>query len=106
MLSGGLLIILVAYACLVTRLYLKAKRSRAENNKLSPPVEDGSRLLHPPLQKGDEDLRFRQTFQKFVPRQFVDHFSKHGSDTLELGRADEDEVAILFCDIRGFAGLS
>ncbi|GAA6184836.1 MULTISPECIES: adenylate/guanylate cyclase domain-containing protein [Alteromonadaceae] len=58
------------------------------------------------LSKADEALRLTQTFQKFVPRQFVEHFAKHGSDTLELGRADEDEVAILFSDIRGFTGLS
>ncbi|MCC2617406.1 adenylate/guanylate cyclase domain-containing protein [Aestuariibacter halophilus] len=54
----------------------------------------------------DEAQRLTQTFQKFVPRQFVEHFAKHGSDTLELGHADEDDVAILFCDIRGFTGLS
>lgn len=58
------------------------------------------------LSKADEALRLTQTFQKFVPRQFVEHFAKHGSETLELGRADEDDVAILFCDIRGFTGLS
>lgn len=58
------------------------------------------------LEKADEAMRFNQTFQKFVPKQFVDHFAKHGSDVLELGHADEDEVAILFCDIRGFTGLS
>lgn len=58
------------------------------------------------INKADEALRLTQTFQKFVPRQFVDHFAKHGSDALELGRADEDEVAILFCDIRGFTSLS
>ncbi len=57
-------------------------------------------------EKADEALRLNQTFQKFVPRQFVDHFAKHGTSTLELGHADEDEVAILFCDIRGFTSLS
>lgn len=56
--------------------------------------------------KADEAMRLNQTFRKFVPKQFVDHFAKHGSDTLELGRADEDELAILFSDIRGFTGLS
>lgn len=57
-------------------------------------------------EKADEAMRLTQTFQKFVPRQFVEHFAKHGSSNLELGRADEDDVAILFCDIRGFTGLS
>jgi adenylate cyclase len=56
--------------------------------------------------KADEAMRLTQTFRKFVPKQFVDHLTKHGSDTLELGRADEDELAILFTDIRGFTGLS
>ena len=51
-------------------------------------------------------MLLNQTFRKFVPKQFVDHLTKNGSDTLELGRADEDELAILFSDIRGFTGLS
>ncbi|MBT1451628.1 adenylate/guanylate cyclase domain-containing protein [Glaciecola sp. XM2] len=56
--------------------------------------------------KADEAMRLHQTFQKFVPRQFVEHFAKSGSESLELGRADEDNVAVLFCDIRGFTSLS
>jgi len=56
--------------------------------------------------KADEAKLLNQTFRKFVPKQFVDHFAKQGSGTLELGRADEDELAILFSDIRGFTGLS
>lgn len=46
------------------------------------------------------------TFHKFVPKQFVHHFTKEGKQQLELGEADEDDVAILFCDIRGFTTLS
>jgi adenylate cyclase len=56
--------------------------------------------------KADEAMRLHHTFRKFVPRQFVDHFAKSGSDSLELGRAAEDKVAVLFCDIRGFTSLS
>jgi adenylate cyclase len=51
-------------------------------------------------------MQLNQNFRKFVPKQFVDHLTKHGSNTLELGRADEDELAILFSDIRGFTSLS
>lgn len=58
-------------------------------------------------EKANEAMLLTKTFQKFVPRQFVEHFAKHGpASNLELGHADEDEVAILFCDIRGFTGLS
>lgn len=54
----------------------------------------------------DEAQRLHQTFQKFVPRQFVEHFANGGADSLALGYADEDEVAVMFCDIRGFTRLS
>lgn len=58
------------------------------------------------LETAEEARRLHQTFQKFVPRQFVDHFAKGGADSLALGFADEDEVAVMFCDIRGFTSLS
>lgn len=54
----------------------------------------------------DDAKRQSKTLQKFIPKQFVDHFGKGSLATLELGRADEDNVSILFCDIRGFTGLS
>lgn len=57
-------------------------------------------------QSAEEAKELNKTFRKFVPKQFVDHLAKHGSDSLELGKADEDELAILFSDIRGFTGLS
>jgi adenylate cyclase len=59
------------------------------------------------LAKADEARLLHQTFQKFVPRQFVEHFAKGGGiDSLALGYAAEDDVAIMFCDIRGFTRLS
>lgn len=54
----------------------------------------------------DDPVLANATFHKFVPKQFVHHFTKEGKQQLELGQADEDEVAILFCDIRGFTTLS
>jgi adenylate cyclase len=58
------------------------------------------------LARADAAQRLHQTFQKFVPRQFVEHFAKGSADNLSLGYADEDEVTVMFCDIRGFTGLS
>ncbi len=107
---AGLLAVVSGYACIVTVLWL---RSRQQAPAL-PPVPNPSRRDADSArdkeqrirERADEAKRLTQTFQKFVPRQFVEHFAKHGSQTLELGHADEDEVAILFCDIRGFTGLS
>ncbi|WJG09984.1 adenylate/guanylate cyclase domain-containing protein [Aliiglaciecola sp. LCG003] len=107
-----LLAIIVVLVIAVARLNqrLKAQQSDTpQTDDLESRVQSTQRADEADLRflnKADEALRLTQTFQKFVPRQFVDHFAKHGSDTLELGRADEDEVAILFCDIRGFTGLS
>ncbi|MCY7294625.1 adenylate/guanylate cyclase domain-containing protein [Alteromonas sp. a30] len=52
------------------------------------------------------ELLANSAFHKFVPKQFVNHFTKEGKQKLVLGQAGEDDVAILFCDIRGFTGLS
>jgi len=101
----------VLYAGIVTLLLIRQKRvtrriARAATRVIPEPVIRNDDSEQRFLEKADEAMRLNQTFQKFVPKQFVDHFAKHGIDTLELGRADEDEVAILFCDIRGFTGLS
>lgn len=91
------------YAVSCTALWLitlrKAKRIK---NKLVQyrDTEERSHQL-----KADEAMQLNQNFQKFVPRQFFDHIYKKGG-ALELGHADEDNVAILFCDIRGFTSLS
>lgn len=76
------------------------------NSRLNAQQSRREETLRQYKDKAEEAMLLNQTFRKFVPKQFVDHFAKHGSDTLELGRADEDELAILFSDIRGFTGLS
>ncbi|MFC6441123.1 adenylate/guanylate cyclase domain-containing protein [Pseudobowmanella zhangzhouensis] len=54
----------------------------------------------------DEAQQVSRTFEKFVPNQFFAHLSGGQSGKIELGNAIEDEVAILFCDVRGFSRLS
>ena len=113
------LLILASYSVIITALWLRMRQQSTQAAAEPVPRVITDTPLYPPqltdsakqqqerfLDKADEAQRLTQTFQKFVPRQFVDHFAKHGSSSLELGRADEDDVAILFCDIRGFTGLS
>lgn len=114
------LFVLVIYSIIITALLLRKSES-SHAATLEAASTDSAEGTEQPTQeqlatalqqqtrfqeKADEALRLTQTFQKFVPRQFVEHFAKHGESSLELGRADEDDVAILFCDIRGFTGLS
>lgn len=107
-----IIMILASYGVAVTVLYIRRRTpAPSDEQKLlaqrqrpqASTDQDKERLF---AQRADDALKLTKTFQKFIPRQFVDHFAKHGKTELELGYADEDEVAILFCDIRGFTGLS
>ncbi len=47
-----------------------------------------------------------QTFEKFVPKQFLTRIADEGLENIELGKADSDNITILFSDIRDFTSLS
>lgn len=53
-----------------------------------------------------QNIRLRDTFRKFVPRQFLDRLAKKGLGNIALGDADSCVVTILFADIRSFTTLS
>jgi adenylate cyclase len=105
--------LLALYSVIMTVIWLRQrKRTKRVRAKLSVETSlanirgDNPEANDAILAKADEAQRLQQTFQKFVPRQFVEHFAKGGADSLALGYADEDEVAVMFCDIRGFTSLS
>ena len=107
----ALIIVLAVYAIVITSLWRKAidtKNTPHNTSKPEPHNSTVSRVYSDDEYKikADEARQLTNTFQKFVPKQFVEHFSKHGTNEFALGTADEDNVAILFCDIRGFTGLS
>ena len=89
------------YGAVVTLLYLRSQRlvsqTRAERfshhqGVLADNDEAKARIF---ARRADEALVLTKTLQKFIPRQFVDHFAKHGTVELTLGHADEDEVGRL-----------
>ena len=105
--------IVAIYAVFITAVWwLQRQESKDSNNNIAPDVPQSeyakleSEHTDAMLAKADEAQRLQLTFQKFVPRQFVEHFAKGGADSLALGYADEDEVSVMFCDIRGFTSLS
>jgi adenylate cyclase len=102
------LIIAIYTLVLIVLLYKKSTRNNVKHRADKQNVGGVSAYEHQQSLEDSADAarRFTQDFRKFIPKQFVDHLTKNGGDTLELGRADEDELAILFCDIRGFTGLS
>ncbi|MFZ8201358.1 adenylate/guanylate cyclase domain-containing protein [Alteromonas portus] len=104
---------LTVYSAVVSVLYVR--RSRRFKYRLRKALSRTTSKYEATLQAADEArfqaaadeaLKLTQTFQKFVPRQFVEHMATTDVDSLELGYAAENDVAIMFCDIRGFAGFS
>ena len=47
-----------------------------------------------------------QMFEKFVPKQFLSRIAKEGIENIQLGKAEADDISVLFADIRGFTSLS
>ncbi|MBF0239085.1 MAG: GAF domain-containing protein [SAR324 cluster bacterium] len=47
-----------------------------------------------------------KSFERFVPKQFLNRIAKNGLDRIELGMAESDIMTILFCDIRSFTTLA
>ena len=91
---------------LIDKLY-KSLRDKSSINLPEDNSDTAQQELVLQLHRQLEDAqKISETFKKFVPNQFFEHFAKDGFESVELGRADEDEVAILFCDIRGFTSLS
>ncbi len=48
----------------------------------------------------------RDVFEKFVPPAYLRRIAAQGLRSIRLGEADQQEVTILCCDIRGFTQLS
>lgn len=51
-------------------------------------------------------MSMAQMFEKFVPKQFLRRIAREGIENIQLGKAEADEISVLFADIRGFTTLS
>ncbi|MBF0238740.1 MAG: HAMP domain-containing protein [SAR324 cluster bacterium] len=59
------------------------------------------------LEESEKVAAMTRTFEKFVPRQFLQRITNDGNlDHIELGKAEADVITILFSDIRSFTTLS
>ncbi|MEB3343505.1 response regulator [Okeania sp.] len=47
-----------------------------------------------------------EKFRLFVPQQFLSRIAPKGVDSIKLGDATEEELTVLFCDIRGFTAIA
>ncbi|HEY9597593.1 MAG TPA: response regulator [Cyanophyceae cyanobacterium] len=47
-----------------------------------------------------------EKFRLFVPEQYLHRIAPRGVESIQLGNAREEEITVLFCDIRGFTSLA
>jgi adenylate cyclase len=47
-----------------------------------------------------------EKFRLFVPEQFLNRIAPRGVESIQLGNALEEELTVLFCDIRGFTSIA
>jgi len=70
-------------------------------------IYDETDRLNVSLEKSHVQLEeHNKTFEKFVPRQFLDRIATEGVENIVLGRAEGDFITLLFSDIRSFTELS
>lgn len=58
------------------------------------------------LAVSEKIVAMTQTFEKFVPKQFLSRLATEGIETIELGQGKNDFLSMLFCDIRAFTAIS
>lgn len=47
-----------------------------------------------------------EKFRLFVPEQYLNRIAPKGVESIQLGNAREEEMTVLFCDIRGFTSIA
>jgi class 3 adenylate cyclase len=58
------------------------------------------------LAESERIIALTQTFEKFVPREFLNRIAKDGFEHIRLGNTHTDVITMLFSDIRAFTSLS
>ncbi|MDY6803774.1 MAG: response regulator [Cyanobacteriota bacterium] len=97
--NSSFLLAKVASILKLSELRTGATQSQAKN-KL---VEETQQQLLEVCQTNDKLL---EKLQMFVPEQFLAKIAPQGIDSIQLGNLTEEEMTILFCDIRGFTSIA
>ncbi len=63
------------------------------------------------LEQNSQDIKqiseeFAQKFRLFVPEQYLERIAPQGVESIQIGNFREEQLTILFCDIRGFTTIA
>ncbi|MDJ0556611.1 MAG: response regulator [Microcoleaceae cyanobacterium MO_207.B10] len=85
-------------------LQLNQIRSQATESETRQQSNEQSNLQLLAALKINKNLS--EKFRLFVPEQFLERIAAKGVDSIQLGDAVEEELTVLFCDIRGFTAIA
>lgn len=85
-------------------LRLSQLRSHSANVELKQQVREKLRQQISVAWEINQELS--EKFHLFVPKQYLQRIAPQGVDSIKLGNSTEEELTILFCDIRGFTTIS
>jgi len=85
-------------------LHLSQMRSQAVSSQLNQRVKEQSQRQIAAAWEANEYLS--EKFQLFVPEQLLGRIAPQGIESIQLGNVTEEELTILFCDIRGFTAIA
>ncbi|MDP8933797.1 MAG: response regulator, partial [Cyanobacteriota bacterium] len=85
-------------------LQLSKMRAQAVSSQLNQQVKEQSKRQIAAAWEANEYLS--EKFQLFVPEQLLGRIAPQGIESIQLGNVTEEELTILFCDIRGFTAIA
>ncbi len=85
-------------------LQLSQLRSQAESSQFNQRVKEQSQRQIAAAWEATEYIS--EKFQLFVPEQLLGRIAPQGIESIQLGNVTEEELTILFCDIRGFTAIA
>lgn len=85
-------------------LRLHQMRSQQVQSEIKQLVKEQSR--HQIAAAWEANDYISEKFRLFVPEQFLNRIAPRGVESIQLGNAHEEELTVLFCDIRGFTSIA
>ncbi|MEP6515816.1 response regulator [Microcoleus vaginatus] len=85
-------------------LHLSQMRLQAVSSQFHQQVKEQSKRQIAAAWEANEYLS--EKFQLFVPEQLLGRIAPKGIESIQLGNVTEEELTVLFCDIRGFTTIA
>ena len=85
-------------------LRLNKMRSQQVQCEISQQVKEQSRKQIAAAWEVNDYIS--EKFRLFVPEQYLNRIAPKGVESIQLGNAREEELTVLFCDIRGFTTIA